>query len=607
MTLAAREVATAEAWVAGVSGKPEGIELRSPGSAVDTAVMDGCRAIVAGSLHGLGQADGDARALVAAYLEEGERVLERVKGFFAFALWDGREERLLLARDPLGIHPLFYTEAEHLLISSSIDALLASPGVSRSVNRAALADYLRHQWPDPGETFFRAVRRLPPGHALRATGSERMVFRYWNPPLPSRDIEWIKEEELGRFDDLLDTAVRRALAQGLPAIYLSGGLDSVSVAAVATDVARTDGLIEPLALSLVFPEPYSEETTQRSVAGQLGLQHLVASLQEALGNLGLVEAAVRASSKLPGPIQNPWLPAYAWLAEEARRRGRATILTGSGGDEWLTVSPLYAADLLRRLDIGGLVRLGQSHARSYEVSRAALVRNLLWNFGARPILTDHRRAIARKVAPGALRARRLRRLRSALRAQDWLAPDPALRAELAARDEEVVRLLEEEDELIPAAGPRMYFRECRQAIAHPVVSLEAEEVFDYARRAGVRIVHPYWDTELVEFLLATPPRLLNHKGRAKGLIREMLALRFPGVGFERQRKAVIPTFFATTVARDGPRIWSELGGPQALAEAGIVDLAALRRRDGRGPAGRRTVARLWEILTVEAWLRGRMG
>jgi hypothetical protein len=87
----------------------------------------------------------------------------------------------------------------------------------------------------------------------------------------------------------------------------------------------------------------------------------------------------------------------------------------------------------------------------------------------------------------------------------------------------------------------------------------------------------------------------------------MLAQRFPALGFERQRKTVIPALFASWVVRDGPRVWSELGGPQALAEAGIIDLAALGRRRDRGATPYREAAILWEILTVEAWLRARVG
>lgn len=596
------------------------VEIDSETPDVSVASRAGLRCLLQGFMYGLPpvtartEPDNPAGRLLDAYLQLGEGLLDHAKGFFCFVISERGQQRVLAARDPLGIHPLFYSSTSRgVLLSPSIATLQARPEVSATINRAALADHLRHLWPRPTETYFDAVTRVSPGHALTIRRGTISTRRYWDPLFPGRRPDWIDEADLGRFDELLDESVARLLALGPAGIYLSGGLDSVAVGALAADHARRNELPIPLALSLVFPEPYSEKVTQTGVAAQLSLPQLFAELDDALGEGGLVRAALR-NGGLSAPMQNPWLPAYQSLARQARGRGRDVILTGSGGDEWLTVTPVYAADLLRSLKLVELFRLARTQSRSYDVAPWLLARNMAWRFGARPLLARERETAMRRLAPDRLLERRLRNRRLTLERRPWLAPDPALRRELLARDEEYVRRQANEDDLLPIGGPREYFRECREALTHPLVSMEAEEVFEYSRGAGVRILHPYWDTRLVEFLHATPPRLLNRDGRSKGLIRAMLARRFPTLGFERQRKTITASFFGWSVVTQAPAVWQEIGGAQALADAGIVDphrSAPLYETEpseapfdtgSAAPEHTRTDP-MWEILTLESWLR----
>ena len=590
---------------------------------ISVAARAGLRCVVQGFVYGLPSSNGrpakadssEAERFLDAYLLLGERVFDQAKGFFCVVIWDARTETLLAARDPLGIHPLFYARTSRgLVLSPSIATLLACPDVPGTVNRAALADYLRHLYPDPTETYFQAITRVQPGHALTVHRGSIASRRYWDPLFPGRRPEWIDKPELNRFDQLLDEAVARLHVPGRTGIYLSGGLDSVAVGALAADQARLGRALAPLALSLDFPEPFSEKVTQAGVGAQLKLRQLFAALDEALGDGGLLRAAVRSSGGLSAPIQNPWLPAYRSLAERARELGCDVILTGSGGDEWLAVTPLYGADLLRSLRLVEFCRLSWTLYHSYTVVPWLHARNMVWRFGVRPLLVCERNRAFERFAPRRLQARQLRNRRLALDRRPWLAPDRSLRQQLLDRDEEYVRTQAREDDLLPTSGPREYFRECREALTHPLVSMEAEEVFEYSRDAGVRILHPYWDPRLVEFLHATPPELLNSGGRSKGLIREMLARRFPALGFERQRKAITASFFAWSVATQAPAVWRETGGAEALAAAGIVDpgqcaalyeaeLPAERPVDGSPVLDHRKTDPMWHILTFESWIR----
>jgi asparagine synthase (glutamine-hydrolysing) len=545
----------------------------------------------------------DAEVLLDAYLRLGPQVLARTKGVFAVVIWDGRDSNLICARDAIGIHPLFYAGAgDRILLSPSIDALIAHPHVSRAVNRAALADRLCHRFPDNEETYFQAVKRVPPGHAMRVGTAGRHVYRYWDPAPPDAPIDWIDEDELERFDELLERAVTRCLELGPAGIYLSGGLDSVTVAGVAADGSHPRGLPPPVALSLAFPDPDSnEEEVQRDVAAGLGLPQSLVPLDDAVGAAGLLMSALDMSSAWPVPLLNLWLPAYEHLASEASRRGCRVILTGGGGDEWLCVSPFYAADLMRSLDIRGFCRLMLDQRRSYRGSRRWLARNLLWTNGAEPLVRARVGRILRAAAPRAYRAQRRRRISRST--PDWVAPDPGLRREIDRRAEET--------RPEPERGS-FYLRAVRSSLDHALVATEMEEWFEHGRRAGVSVVQPFRDADLVDFLYRTPPDLLTQGGREKGLVREALDRRFPDLGFERQKKVTAADYYRNTLLSQGPRALKKMGGTRALGEIGVVHARGATRLLEDILSGShlddayRDAYRIWDTLSLEAWLRPRV-
>src|SRR5262249_15474986 len=146
----------------------------------------------------------------------------RIKGKFALIVWDRARARLLAARDPLGVHPLFCTPvAETWLFSPSIESLLGQSAVSGEINRSRLVDYLARNWLAPGETCFARVTCIAPGHVLRVERERSRLYRYWNPVPHGRPIEWVPDAEAReRFDALLEQAVARCLARGPAGIYL---------------------------------------------------------------------------------------------------------------------------------------------------------------------------------------------------------------------------------------------------------------------------------------------------------------------------------------------------------------------------------------------------
>ncbi len=550
----------------------------------------------------------DAALALRAYERWGERAVERILGPCSLVIVDGERRTIIAARDRLGLYPLFRARVgPTLLFSNSIDALLAQEGVPGDVDLPVVVDHLRHVWPFPEETYFQAVRRVPPGNLLALDAQGEHLRRYWD-PAPEDHVDWVRPDEIDQFDVLFEQAVARCMASGPVGIFLSGGLDSVSVAAVATTRARAKAETMPLALSLAFPGDANETPLQTGVASGLGLDQVMLDFDVAVGARGLLRQVVELSAKAPAPLLNLWMPAYDRLAMRGRARGCMSILTGGGGDEWLIVSPYYAADLVRTLDLVGLARLYNDHRRSHNVKTLPYLRHISWRYGLRPVLIDRTTMTLRRRAPSVLNKLTLRRLEDKIPA--WLAPDPALHRKL--RERELLRRNTQWATAQAATGrdsryPRIYFAESRTALEHPLVSMEFEELYVQARRLDMPILQPFWDSQLVEYLYRVPPDLLNAGGRSKALIRDSVARRFPGLGFERQRKIAATGLVRSLIEGEGATAWSELGGVDALGDSGVVDGRALYEQI-EGILGSRELRKyylVWDFLALGSFLKAK--
>jgi len=380
-------------------------------------------------------------------------------------------------------------------------------------------------------------------------------------------------------------------------VFLSAGLDSASVAAAAAESSR-DRESPPWALSLGFSDPECDERIlQQRVAAGLGVPQVLMPLEQAVGPRGVLSEALEMSSQSSAPLLNLMWPAFARLAAEGKDRGCRVILTGTGGDEWLTVTPFYAAELLHRLDSAGFYRLWKTYRRSYRHSALRTARNLLWKFGARPLISGAIGQALDRFAPGLLRMHRRRYLASLTPA--WVAPDIALRRELEERALAAIP---------PPESEGFYLREVRSALDHNLVAWEVEECFEQGQRMGLPILHPFLDPDLVDLLYRTPPETVNQGGWTKGLVRQTLARKLPRVGFERQKKVTAVNWFRSTMLREGAQAWRQMGGTPALAEIGVVDPAILTRAIEQILAGgrRRSAYHIWDVLNLESWIQPRL-
>jgi asparagine synthetase B (glutamine-hydrolysing) len=420
--------------------------------------------------------------------------------------------------------------------------------------------------------------------------------RYWNPPAADLRVRHT-EDIVDRFEHVFARAVARALEQGKAGIFLSGGVDSISVASMATQLALSArGQELPIALSLLYSDPdFHEAQIQRTVATSLGLPARQIALQDAIGQQTATESLLEANAKWPVPMLNLWLPAFMNLAQEGKALGCEVILTGGGGDEWLGVSPYFAADLIRSLRFLDLYRFCHKTLRSYDIGYRGLLRTLGWTFGIKPHL-----ARVRDVA-AALVNYDVDRRHSERRIPEWIGPEPKLRE--AMRDRYVIAA--RTNRARRASAPSLYDYEARRTLDHPIVVGEIENKFHVGQRVGVRMLEPYWDAELVELLYSTSPDDLSLGGFAKGLVHRLVGRALPELPVVRQRKIALSTAYTARVRREAQEGWTKMNGVPALAQLGIVDPDKVDKKV-RGLLADPRSAHGWlipHILGFEAWVR----
>src|SRR3989440_4815007 len=267
----------------------------------------------------------DTEVVLRAYLEWGEEFAEHVHGMFAVAIWDSRRRKLVLARDRLGKKPLYYAlRGSRLIFASELKALVAHGSVARELDHEALVQYLACEYvPAPG-TILRHVRKLPAAHVAVLDDRGFRLRRYWEVPGPSEQRVSAADaaSELLR---LLDAAVAKRLVADVPVgVFLSGGIDSTSIAALAV---RHKKPLQTFSIGFV-EESFDESPWAQLAASRLGTEH-VSQKFSGQDCLDLIPAA---AAQLDEPFADPsFLPTL--LLSRFTRRHVTVALAGDGGDE----------------------------------------------------------------------------------------------------------------------------------------------------------------------------------------------------------------------------------------------------------------------------------
>src|SRR4051812_15536613 len=281
----------------------------------------------------------DTETIIHHYEQHGAGGVAALEGMFAFAIWDGVAERLLLARDRCGIKPLYYAELASggLVFASELTALLAHGGVDGAVGAEGLASYFFSDYVHPPHTLVGAVKKLPPGHTLCwERGRLETPRPFWQVPAPGPAPAESGEQLGRRLWAGIERSVEAQLVSDVPVgIFLSGGIDSSLVAAAAVKRAGT----RMKAFSIGFEDGTFDETSYaRMVAKQRGVEHVTGTLSEET-LLDIVDAAL---DRLDEPLADPsFIPTF--LLSRLAARHVKVVIGGDGGDELWGGYPTYRA------------------------------------------------------------------------------------------------------------------------------------------------------------------------------------------------------------------------------------------------------------------------
>jgi asparagine synthase (glutamine-hydrolysing) len=287
----------------------------------------------------------DTETVLHAYEEYGADCLSRFNGQFAIAIWNSRDRELFLARDRLGVRPLFYTVADGALVfGSEIKAILAGPGVIATPDPVALDEIFTFWSTLSPRTFFQGIVELPPGHHMVAGDGKMAIQRYWALTFPEDAGPPVRPEReyVEELRDLLIDATRIRLRADVPVgAYLSGGLDSSTITAIIRSF--TANPLETFSIAFTDPD-FDESSYQDTMAEALGTEHHV--VRATHSDIGRVFPEVIWHTETPVMRTSP-APMFL-LSDLVRAHDFKVVLTGEGADEFLAGYDIFREAKIRR-------------------------------------------------------------------------------------------------------------------------------------------------------------------------------------------------------------------------------------------------------------------
>jgi asparagine synthase (glutamine-hydrolysing) len=282
----------------------------------------------------------DTETILHLYEEYGTDCVNHLSGMFAFAIWNKRDRRLFAARDRLGIKPLYYwDDGRTFLFASEIKAILAYPGVRTEFNKSVLAEYLAFGYIAGPATLFAGIQKLLPGHTLEVSETEQIkIQQYWDLSFEQGADEHSRDYYVKRYRELLEESVASHLMSEVPlGVFLSGGLDSSVVAALAT--RARGGPLKTFSVGYA-EDAFSELPWARQVAEHIGSEHHEVRMSREEFFDALPELIWHEDEPIVWPSSVP----LNFVAKLARQQV-TVVLTGEGADETLAGYTRYAFTL----------------------------------------------------------------------------------------------------------------------------------------------------------------------------------------------------------------------------------------------------------------------
>jgi len=283
------------------------------------------------------QSNSDSEVLLAGLVKWGKAFLKECNGMFAFALWDRERQELLLARDRLGIKPLYYTRTGlRTVFASEIRSILQSGHISAELNKNALGDYLRYQTVHGTNTIVSGIYMVPAGSILSISDNEYHTESFWTPEsdLESSVEQMSYDNVKGLVQERLSTAVKRRLISDVPmGAFLSGGIDSSAIVALASQ--HVSGSLKTFNINFQEGE-FSEAKYARHVARMYGTDHMQIDLDPHI-LIDKLPSAIDAMDHPSGDGINSYV-----VSEAAKQAGITVALSGLGGDELFAGYPIFS-------------------------------------------------------------------------------------------------------------------------------------------------------------------------------------------------------------------------------------------------------------------------
>lgn len=533
-------------------------------------------------LEGFGhrfQTRSDTEVLVHGYEQWGAELPLHLNGMFTFAIHDIKNRRLLIARDHLGIKPLFYTfNKEHLVWGSEVKVLLASQLVNKDLNIDALGEFLAWEYVPGADTLFTDIRKLEPGCLIDVDLNNPSCNprTYWDIPQSEpftvrSDAEW-----QAMVSDKIDECVQRQLISDVPlGAFLSGGVDS-SLVASAMQSAKT--------FSIGFNEPsYNELSYAKSVANHLGVEHTFEIIEPHVADL-----FDELMTYMDDPIGDfSIFPTY--LVSRLARQHVTVALSGDGGDELFGGYETYVANQAARLYnyLPGVVRqrlispvAGALQPRSQK----------------KGLINKMKRFVEGASLPPNLGHARWRIFASDMMREDLFTPE-ALQTLTRPAGAHILNLTERAGER-GTLGKSLYVDVKSYLSDNCLVKVDRMSM---ANSLEARV--PMLDRELVELAFQVPDHLKLHKGKLKILLKKIAAERIPTECVYRQKEGFsIP--IKHWLGTQFKPLMHDLLDTSAIQSEGIFNahtIDMMKREHLNGSANHSHV--LWSLMVFKAWQR----
>ncbi|MGB9178651.1 MAG: asparagine synthase (glutamine-hydrolyzing) [Pyrinomonadaceae bacterium] len=530
----------------------------------------------------------DTETILHLYEEKGARSVEDLRGMFAFAIWDERRRELFIARDRLGVKPLYYahTEDGSLFFASEIKSLLAARAVKAEINFSALPDYLANHAPTGVETLFRGIKRLLPGHTLIWRDGEVDIEKYWDADFieAEEDSDGVRDEDyIEEWSELFKESVRLRLMADVPlGMFLSGGIDSSAIAAVMSKMVSS-----PIkTFSVAFNERGANELEYARMIAQAFKtdHHEIVITPEQFFN-----ALPKLVWHEDEPIAHPASVPLYFVSELAARHVKV-VLTGEGSDETLAGYDRY------RKTVYNL-----SFGARYQRWTNAGVRNLV------------RRSIEHR-QPASKLFQKLRRTFLCLPPDieslyfDNFAVFPrAMQEKLLS-----VETKEQTGALDPYANVRPLFEGTQAStllnrLLYADTKTYLQELLmkqdQMSMAASIESRVPFLDHKLVEFTARLPERLKLRGWTTKYVLRKSMKGLLPEAILTR-RKMGFPVPLATWFRGPFRPVVDEYVLGERAASRGLFEREFVQKLVAEHQSGARNhEGRLWSLVNFEMWMR----